>query len=415
MKLIDKIKSKIKNNALFDKWFSFESGIDITNDNQVLYRKNVVIKNIIFFSNLLYTLIFSIVSISEPSNWLLTVILFPVTFVVNLSLKNLIRKGPEDKMSQNIAMYVSCLYMFLSSVLIYIKLKYGQSAYLMEAGYILIYYSLAVCAFYQDKKMLKNISIWVLILVTILHFTVTYSLINTDVATDVSKIPALFTGEAMKDIIIRTLLLLLFMLVLYVNVSMVNFMQDERKRELIKRREVQEDFTKVVTEIFDVTLANNDISEDDRKEAVVLSTMVKKLASLSNLKPEEANEVYEYSNEDEKFEALRKETELGSKLIARIHLKRECEELIRSTFEASTSPAFIDKVRESLRGDSYSQIILICDLYVTMRSFKSYKRAYNHKITMDYFEKYFKIYFDQDIFDRFMKFDTDFEEIYQEI
>ena len=241
MKLIDKIKSKIKNNALFDKWFSFESGIDITNDNQVLYRKNVVIKNIIFFSNLLYTLIFSIVSISEPSNWLLTVILFPVTFVVNLSLKNLIRKGPEDKMSQNIAMYVSCLYMFLSSVLIYIKLKYGQSAYLMETGYILIYYSLAVCAFYQDKKMLKNISIWVLILVTILHFTVTYSLINTDVATDVSKIPALFTGEAMKDIIIRTLLLLLFMLVLYVNVSMVNFMQDERKRELIKRREVQDE------------------------------------------------------------------------------------------------------------------------------------------------------------------------------
>ena len=431
MKVVDKIKSKIKSNALFNKYFSFESGIDITNDNQVLYRKNVVIKNIIFLSNIIYTIIFTIVSISEPSNWLLTVILFPVTFVVNMSLKNLINKGPDDRMSQNVAMYVSCLYMFLSSVLIYVKLKYGQSSYLMEAGYILLYYSLAVCSFYQDKKMLKNISIWVIVLITILHFTVTYSLINTDVAKDVSKIFTLFTADAFKDIIIRTLLLIMFMLVLYVNVSMVNFMQDERKKELSKRREVQEDFTKVVTEIFDVTLSNNEISEDEAKEAIVLSTMVKKLASLSNLKPEESNEVYEFSkihiekkvhfnadafaNEDEKFEALRKETELGSKLIARIHLKRECEELIRSTFEASTSPAFIDKVRESLRGDIYSEIILICDLYVTMRSFKSYKRAYNHKITMDYFEKYFKIYFDQDIFDRFMKFDTDFEEIYQEI
>ena len=431
MKVVDKIKSKIKSNALFNKYFSFESGIDITNDNQVLYRKNVVIKNIIFLSNIIYTIIFTIVSISEPSNWLLTVILFPVTFVVNMSLKNLINKGPEDRMSQNVAMYVSCLYMFLSSVLIYVKLKYGQSSYLMEAGYILLYYSLSVCSFYQDKKMLKNISIWVIVLITILHFTVTYSLINTDVAKDVSKIFTLFTADAFKDIIIRTLLLIMFMLVLYVNVSMVNFMQDERKKELSKRREVQEDFTKVVTEIFDVTLSNNEISEDEAKEAIVLSTMVKKLASLSNLKPEESNEVYEFSkihiekkvhfnadafaNEDEKFEALRKETELGSKLIARIHLKRECEELIRSTFEASTSPAFIDKVRESLRGDIYSEIILICDLYVTMRSFKSYKRAYNHKITMDYFEKYFKIYFDQDIFDRFMKFDTDFEEIYQEI
>ena len=431
MKVVDKIKSKIKSNALFNKYFSFESGIDITNDNQVLYRKNVVIKNIIFLSNIIDTIIFTIVSISEPSNWLLTVILFPVTFVVNMSLKNLINKGPDDRMSQNVAMYVSCLYMFLSSVLIYVKLKYGQSSYLMEAGYILLYYSLAVCSFYQDKKMLKNISIWVVVLITILHFTVTYSLINTDVAKDVSKVFTLFTADAFKDIIIRTLLLIMFMLVLYVNVSMVNFMQDERKKELSKRREVQEDFTKVVTEIFDVTLSNNEISEDEAKEAIVLSTMVKKLASLSNLKPEESNEVYEFSkihidkkvhfnadafaNEDEKFEALRKETELGSKLIARIHLKRECEELIRSTFEASTSPAFIDKVRESLRGDVYSEIILICDLYVTMRSFKSYKRAYNHKITMDYFEKYFKIYFDQDIFDRFMKFDTDFEEIYQEI
>ncbi len=431
MKFTDKIKSKIKNNALFDKYFSLESGIDITDDNQVLYRKNVVIKNIIFFSNILYTLIFTIVSISEPSNWLLTLILFPVTFVVNLTLKNLIKKGPQDRMSQDIAMYVSCFYMFLSSVLIYIKLKFGQTEYLMETGYILLYYSLAICAFYQDKKMLKNISLWVVILVTILHFTVTYSLIETDVATDVSKIWMLFTGEAFKDIIIRTILLIMFMLVLYINVSMVNFMQDERKKELIKRREVQEDFTKVVTEIFDVTLANNDITEDDKKEAIVLSTMVKKLASLCNLKPEEANEVYEFSkihiekkvdfnskqflNEDEKFEALRNETELGSKLIARIHLKRKCEELVRSTFEASTSPSFIDTVRQSLQGDNYSQIILICDLYVTMRSFKSYKRAYNHKITMEYFDKYFKIYFDQDIFDRFMKFDTDFEQIYQEI
>ena len=321
--------------------------------------------------------------------------------------------------------------MFLSSVLVYIKLRYGEAAYLKEVGYILLYYSLAVCAFYQDKKLLKNISVWVLVLVTILHFTVTYSLINTEEATDVSKIFSLISADDFKDIAVRTLLLLIFMLVLYVNVSMVNFMQDERKKELIKRREVQEDFTKVVTEIFDVTLANNDITEDDKKEAIVLSTMVKKLASLSNLKPEEANEVYEFSkihieknvnfnandftNEDEKFEALRNETELGSKLIARIHLKRECEELIRSTFEASTSPAFIDKVRESLQGNIYSEIILICDLYVTMRSFKSYKRAYNHKITMEYFENHFKIYFDQDIFDRFMKFDTDFEEIYQDI
>ena len=47
-KLKDKLKRTIKNTSFFKEKFGFESGIDITNDNQVLYRKNVVIKNIIF-------------------------------------------------------------------------------------------------------------------------------------------------------------------------------------------------------------------------------------------------------------------------------------------------------------------------------------------------------------------------------
>ena len=164
---MNKIKSKIINNALFSKMFSFESGIDITNDDEVLYRKNVVIKNIIFISNLIYTLIFS-------SNWILTVILFPATFLVNYFLSNLIKKGPKDQMSQNIATYLACGYMFLSAIVIYVKLKYGSADYLKEVGYILIYYSLAVCAFYQDKKLLKNICLMVVVIVTVLHFTLTY-------------------------------------------------------------------------------------------------------------------------------------------------------------------------------------------------------------------------------------------------
>ena len=46
--LKNKLKTKIKNTTFFKKKFSFESGIDITNENEVLYRKNVVIKNILF-------------------------------------------------------------------------------------------------------------------------------------------------------------------------------------------------------------------------------------------------------------------------------------------------------------------------------------------------------------------------------
>lgn len=426
-----KIQSKIKNNTFFTSRFGFESGIDITNDNQVLYRKNVVIKNIVFVSNLVYTLIFTILSFSDKSNWLLTVLLFPVTFIVNNILTKMIKKGPEDKMSQIIAMYVSSFYMFLSTIVIYIKLKVGDAEYLKECGYILLYYSLAICAFYQDKKMLKNVFVWVFILVTILHFTITYPILESDMATNILQfIKTFFTSNEFKDILIRSILLGLFMLVLYVNVAMVNYMQDERKKELTKRRQVQEDFTNVVTKIFDVTLNSKDLIIDDKNNVEILAIMAKKLASLLGLKPDECEKIYNftkihtdkkidfndygYDNEDEKFEALRTQTELGSELISRLQLERKCEDIIRATFEGSNDDAFINKMRE-IQNNTESQIILICDLYVSMRSVKSYKKAYPHKLTITYLEEQYKLYFDPVIFDRFMRFSNDFEAIYNEM
>ena len=116
------LKSKIKNNKLFSNMFGFESGIDITNDNQVLYRKNIVIKNIIFVSNLVFTLMFAILSFGEHSNIILSAILIPVTFLVNLGLTRTIRKDPNDLTTQTIASYIACFYMFLLSIVIYFKL-----------------------------------------------------------------------------------------------------------------------------------------------------------------------------------------------------------------------------------------------------------------------------------------------------
>ena len=125
--LKSKLQTKIRNNTFYQKYFGFENGIDITDDKMVQYRKNVVIKNIIFVSNLIYTVIFFLISLGDPSdqsNWLLTILLFPVTFLVNHILKRMIKKGPEDALSQTLAMYIGSFYMFLSTIVIYIKLKY---------------------------------------------------------------------------------------------------------------------------------------------------------------------------------------------------------------------------------------------------------------------------------------------------
>jgi hypothetical protein len=50
------IKQKIQNNTFFNTHFGFETGINIENDSEVIFRKNTVIKNIIFVSNIFYTI-----------------------------------------------------------------------------------------------------------------------------------------------------------------------------------------------------------------------------------------------------------------------------------------------------------------------------------------------------------------------
>lgn len=408
--------------------FGFESNIDITNDTQVLFRKNVVIKNIIFVSNLVYTLIFTIVSFGEPSNWLLTILFFPLTFIINNTINKLINKDKDSYLKQQIAMYCCCFYMFLSSILIYTKLKTGSSSYLGEVGYILLYYSLVICSFYQDKKMLKQVYGWLILIITIIHFTLTYNIVFSDKATDFQGfIKTFFFSNEFKDILLRTLILLIFMLVLFISVSMSNYMQEERKKELIKRREVENDYTKVVTKIFDVTLTQKTRSKEEIDQVKLLATMSKKLASLLGKDVDFCNSVESYAgihisshfdfnldsitDSEAKFNKLKEETEIGSQVISRLQLERKTEDIIRAHMEGSNDDLFIERMR-NIENDERSQIIMICDMYITLRSIRSYKRALNHNTAIKYLEDTYRIYFDAQLFERFIRFKDDFEGLY---
>ena len=423
------LKSRLKNNKTFDNLFGFESGVDITDETKVLYRRNNVIKRIIFLSNLVFSALFAFLSFGESSNILLTIILFPLTFIVNAGLKKTINKAPDDQNTQEIASYIASFYMILISIVIYVKLKFGSIVYLQECGYILLYYSLAICSLYQSKKLMKTIYQWTLVIVTILHFTVTYNVLFSEAAKDVLEIlKVIFASDVGRDILLRTILLALFMMVLYSIVSIGEFMQEERKNELIKRRQVQEDFTNVVTKIFDVTLDRASRNNDDYENIIIVSKMACNLAKLLNLSETEINEIEQIAkihvekqvnfistaggNEDEKFALLKEQTDLGSIIISRLQLERKCEDIIRSTFEGSNNDEFVKRMKK-IQNEVSSQIILICELYVSMRSIKSYKKAYNHKLTMQYMTDQFRVYFDGDIFEHFLRFKDQFEEIYE--
>ena len=171
---------KLKFKGIWKNMFSIEQDVDITDDCAMLYRRNIVVKNIIFFSNLIYTGIFALLSFGTPSNWVMTIILFPLTFVVNNTLKKLIILNERDMIKQQIASYFCVFYMFLLAVVLYVKMMTGTDAIYRDSSYILIYYSLVVISLYQSPKMIRNISTYLLALVTILHFIITYDIIHKD-------------------------------------------------------------------------------------------------------------------------------------------------------------------------------------------------------------------------------------------
>ena len=159
----------------------------------------------------------------------------------------------------------------------------------------------------------------------------------------------------------------------------------------------------------------------------LISIMSGKLANLLGKNDEETKEIEEYANihlttnlsldipndltEEEKFEILKEETDLGSKVIRRLHLERKTEDIIRAHLEGANSLEFTEVMRK-IEDDINSQIIMICDMYITLRSARTYKRAINHNNTIALLNDSYRIYYDQVVFERFKQFSLEFADIY---
>lgn len=172
MKKKDHLKNYTKN--FFSRLFGFESDIDITDDVMVLHRRNIVIKNIIFLSNIIYSIILVFIASvnKEPSDWLFSALSFPFTFFLNNVINRLIFGERHDKTKQEVAMYVEAIYLFISSILIYARLFYNFET----VAYILIYYSVVVISLYQSRRLILWTFQGMIAGITFIHFVLTYSI-----------------------------------------------------------------------------------------------------------------------------------------------------------------------------------------------------------------------------------------------
>ena len=418
---------------IFRAYFSFYKDVDITNDAAVLFRRNQVIRNIITISNMTYSAILMITAISSnnSTNFLLSLLLFPFTFLISKTLNVLMYKDTNSLIKQEVAMYVSSGFMFAISVLIYIRIN-SDAGFFANTAYLLLYYSLIVIVLYQNKQLMRNISVWVFFGFTFIHFTVTYDIIGAEYSKNINDFfRAFLTEKELHDIILRTFILLIFILVSYSLVDTSQYLHKKRIEDLIKRKDVEQNFKKVIKDVFNVVITNNVNYRDSKKYISLIAELSKDLASYLNLSIEQQEYIYNFAqchidsadkleeicNEfgdnltDDEFYKLKESTEEGALIIKRLQLAQKCEDIIKAHIEDVNSVEFTNNINK-IQDNEISDIILFVELYVTLRSSRSYKRPYAHKLVVDLLKKNFSEYYDIVIFERFYKNNKHFEDKY---
>lgn len=430
-KLNKKTKFKFKFN-LFSKYFAFEEGIDITNDVEVLKRRNVVIKNIIFITNMFYSLLMLVVSlVSGPDdkifNWVVTAATLPLTFVINYFLSGLIFKNQSDDLKsdytrQQIAMYLASIYLFISVTLFYLKVHNVTG--LETFAYLLFYFVIIVVSLYQDKKTLLNSAFLMFAILTIVHFFATYNVPYIVQNQSADEIKFVFV-----DIGLRSAIYFIFIATLYASVSISQYMQEQRKYELLRRKEVQGDFAEISADLFNVVLSSSKnllVTDHANLVWIITKRMAQLLGyseeknailnqkSLIHLRYDEIKNTVDHSSTTftpQEYDKIRKQTELAAKISKRIQLAQKCEDIARAQTEGRINADFIQDINR-IQNNQDAQVILFSDLYVTMRDAKSYKRPKTHKEVLDIFQKTLNVFLKPEITDRFVSFNKDFEKIY---
>ncbi len=419
--------------------FHFESGVDILDDKSVLYRRNRVIKNILIVTNIVF-MVFVLIG-AEDRNYIVIFGFGVLMFAINTTLKRIIRERPRTLLKQQMAMYIASVYILLASFGVYIKLRVGVDPgtvggfSITQAGYVLIYFALVVIALYQDATLLRILFKWVLVLMTIIHVTIMYPLYeHAESITVLYNYLIVENPTVTIDILLRTLVLIIFNIALYSSVAIGEMMNNKRKEELLKRRDMESDFKAVVGDVFDVISVFNVHTDtrDNTHAARRVAEIASRLGNVLGLSPTVCNEIYEYSKihvdrtkelsiveyenkevlDEKDYQVIRDKTILGSVIIKRLQLNQKSEDIVRAHFEKTADRAFIERMKRIQRTQE-GQIILLAEMYEILRQPRNYKTALEHKRALELLELEFKDYFEPYILDRFMKYSGEFENYYQ--
>lgn len=430
----------------FSDRFSFDKNVILTDKCSVLFRRNTVIKNIIFLANLMFTL-FSFVGFKgtgSSSNLIITIVFWLLMTTLSTTINFLLKNKKEDYNRQKLIMYFQCFYVFLLSFILYIKiwlaftlnLEQGESLSnseysVIQAAYLLIYFSILIAALYQRPKLLRTLYPWMFVLMTVLHITFLHPELYSHANNFKDFFKYMFVDEPtiIVDIGLRSLVLIVYFAGLYSNVVISEYIARERRYEFTKRVDVEANFIDVVKSVFEaVKVYNSNANEyfqaiSSRKVANVS----KELAIAMNYDQGTIEDIVEFAKvhsekmkmlslddedvEDENFDDILKKTELATVIIKRLQLVKRSEDMLNAVFSNQVTTEFKYNMTSTL-NDKKSQIIVISEIYVALRNDRATHKALNHLRAVELIATEFKQFFLDDIIQRFIKYSSEIEVAY---
>jgi len=423
------------------RMFDLEAGVDILDEAELLYRRNRIIKRIVFITNILFSLFLL------TRNYKIIVVSFLVflfTFGVNQLLKSLIYSDPKNEVQQKTAMYFVSINTIAIAIAMFINLRidainaissnmdFNQKLIynsIANISYGLIFFSLTITAFYQNRKLMKHISYLTLFIYTIMHFAVIYPTYTYLI--DIRSFVEFTDTPEFRDICIRTLVLVLFLLALNFNVRISEKMHEERKRELSQRRALEKDFMRVVEDIFDsVGIFNTANLYKDKFNSYRVAQIARKLAGLLKMNQNQIEEVFDFSKvhidrrdyltlmdykyikvlSEKDYEDIEERTKFAREIISRLRVNQFSEDLVRNHCHSTFGKR--DFTVEKTTLDIKSQIVLLMDIYDALRMDRLYKNEFNHIESIRVIRENFSSHFDFQVLDRFIRYENEFREMY---
>lgn len=427
----------------FRERFSFDMNVDLTNPTSVLYRRNYVIRHIIFLANMVFS-VFSFVGISR-TNYIITIVFWLLMTGLSQTISYLLRRKQDDYSHQTIIMYLQSFFVFALATFLYIKAWLGFKMTLgagevmsnsqfsvTQAAYLLIYLTIIIMSLYQNPKLLRLMYVWIFIVMTVIHLTFLHPDLyeNATSLKDFLNYAFVTNKEIAIDIILRTVVLLVFFAALYSSVSISNYISEQRKNEFTKRVDVETNFIDVVKSVFEaVKVYNSNADELEQKmQAKRVSQAAKELAIAMNYDQRTISDIFDFAQVhaekmkmlslDEKevtaenFDLIMQKTKLATTIIRRLQLVKKGEDIVMAVFENQVTNDFRYNMTQN-QNDRISQIILISEIYDILRNDRSYHKALNHMRAVELINSSFAVFFDSDIVSRFNKYNHEIESTYE--